>query len=164
MDKMIMGLPQIPNQNACRYAGKPFATQKLLAKPQNSDKVLQVKEASAKEKKGKVHSLQVLNTQLTVLPNNAGATLEFLLGIRISLPFIGSGFNICIGSPLPTKCPPCSFSPATVYVCVGILFEVQLRQWIGSGCVIAMELCIAGAEHVCAFQINTGGAFPKLAL
>jgi hypothetical protein len=51
-----------------------------------------------REKSGKVHSFQVTNTQIPVF-GVGGATLEYLMGIRISLPFFGSGFNLCIGEP-----------------------------------------------------------------
>jgi hypothetical protein len=65
--------------------------------------------------KGKVHSMQLPIGQITQRewtvfnPPLGGTPLELLLGIRISLPFFGSGFNICLGTRIP--CPPLVADP-----------------------------------------------------
>jgi hypothetical protein len=82
--------------------GKPVVSQKLFVNPGSSNAAKSVQRHSTADKNKRVHSFQVAtntpvtNTQIPVL-YIGGTTLEYLMGIRISLPFFGSGFNICIG-------------------------------------------------------------------
>eukprot|EP00884_Botryococcus_braunii_P007486 jgi/Botrbrau1/16739/Bobra.0271s0004.1 len=85
---------KMPTSNGT-VLGKPVASQRLSVSPRSSVGIKDGQDRGNREKSGKVHSFQVTNTQIPVF-GVGGTTLEYLMGIRISLPFFGSGFNLCI--------------------------------------------------------------------
>jgi hypothetical protein len=108
--------PQDPAATAAAVAARNAGADKVASKKASSSSKEATGTAAAvaahtaaldkNATKGKVHSMQlpigtISQAELTIFPSLGGTPLEFLLGIRISLPFFGSGFNICIGASIP---------------------------------------------------------------
>jgi hypothetical protein len=51
----------------------------------------------------------ILNNPSSALPTGIGSgTLALLVGVRVSTPFFGMGFNFCLGAPSPVSAAQCT--------------------------------------------------------